>query len=395
VVFYEGFNSYTGEDVAEISIHSNPFIIEEILSIIFQNDAREALPGEFTYRAFKNGKIDLIQAESVNQLIHANSRNFAGIQFQGVDGKLSGLIKKLREHIVELGIRIETVIEFEEDQVLDTIHLREKLEEARSILEHILSHAGLNETLNKSIEVVIVGKVNVGKSSLFNSILMEDRAITSTLPGTTRDFIKERIYIDGSPLDIIDVAGIQSRILDEVEHQGILKGTEKIKTCDAVIFMLDASEMMDKSDFEIYELIRKKQRMVVANKIDIANTRALDEIESNFKEEEIFRVSVKNNQNLDSVFSFFKKLVRSIQDNQFLFSFTPRQSRLFRELKQSLDHIKERLAGGDGESQPVYHHTEIIAEEIRQALKVIGKLTGEVSTEEILQGIFSRFCVGK
>ena len=395
VVFYKGFNSYTGEDLAEISIHSNPFIIEEVLKLIFRNNARSALPGEFTYRAFKNGKIDLIQAESVNQLINANSRYFASIQFDGIDGRLSGLIRKLRENILELGIRIETVIEFEEDQYLRKISLREKLDETCRILEHILSHATLNETLNRGIEVVIMGKVNVGKSSLFNTILMEDRAIISTTPGTTRDFIKEKVYVDGFPFDIFDIAGIHTGATDEVERQGIMRGYEKVKTSEAVIFMLDASETLDKSDFEIYKHIKNKNKIMVANKIDIVDPVVLDSIKSSFKGEDIFAISAKKNQNIDVIFSFFKRLAQSLQDKQFLFSFNQRQKRLFQELEQRLNHLKELVITKRVKSNAVYHNAEIIAEEIRHAFHIIGQLTGEVSTQEVLEGIFAQFCVGK
>lgn len=390
VVFYPGLNSYTGEDLAEISLHSNPFVIEEVLKLIYRHQARGALPGEFTYRAFKNGKIDLIQAESVNQLINANSRYFAQIQFQGIDGKLSGRIEKLRENIVDLGVRIETVIEFQEDHYLGEIDLNENLKAAGQILEHILSHADLNETLNRGLEVVIMGKVNVGKSSLFNALLMEDRVITSTIPGTTRDFIKEKLYVEGFPLEVVDIAGFQSRTADDVERQGMLRGIEKAKKSDAVIFMLDASEKLEESDFEIYDSIREKPKIVVANKIDILDSKVLNRIKSSFKEEEICEISAKNGENLDGIFSFLKKRVHAFQDHQFLFSFSPRQARLFQELKQRIDRLKElKVVPGVGT------HAEIIAEEIRQALDIIGQLTGDVSSDEVLREIFSRFCVGK
>jgi len=388
ITFYKKPNSYTGENVAEISIHSNPFIIEEVLGLILKNNARGALPGEFTYRAFKNGKMDLIQAESVNELINANSKYYASMKFGNLEGKLSELMKKLRENLIELGIKIETIIEFEEDQFLDDIDIIYEIRKSLKIIEKILLNSRFTEILDKGLNVVIAGKVNVGKSSLFNLLLMEDRSIISHIPGTTRDFIKEKIHINGLPFEITDVAGMDKEVTGSIEKEGIKRSYEKIKKSDAVIFMLDASRELNETDLNIFNSIKCKERLVVVNKIDIANKKILKQIRSNFMKEKIHEISVKKNTNVDVIFSFLNGLVNNIKNRDIDFIVNYRQMNLLKRLdgylKTLINMIKTKKS-----------NAEIIAEEIRSAIKVIAELTGDISNDEILNGIFSKFCIGK
>lgn len=398
VVFFRSPRSYTGEDLAEISIHSNPFVIEEALDLIMAQGARKALAGEFTYRAFKNGKIDLIQAEGVNELINANSRFFAHLQMDSIQGKLSALIGKLKTNLIEMGIRIETAIEFEEDQFLnreDILGGAELIHETRDILNHILSHSMFNDVLNKGIQVVIAGKVNVGKSSLFNCLLMEDRAIVSEKPGTTRDFIKEKIFLEGFPFDIVDIAGINLAGRDEIECQGIRRGYDKIESSDAVIFVVDASAGIDGDDLKIFKHVKTKRMIIVANKIDALKRSALSAIQAGFNGERILKVSAKENTGINEIFSFFKDLLKSIKPKEWHFSFNHRQKTLFHDLDGVIEKIGEMLETGRPGRGHALRNAEIIAEEIRNALRIIGQLTGEVSNRDILDGIFSKFCVGK
>jgi len=388
ITFYKKPNSYTGEDVAEISIHSNPFIIEEVLDLILRNNARGAFSGEFTYRAFKNGKMDLIQAESVNELINANSKYYALMKFGNLEGKLSELMKRLRENLIELGIKIETIIEFEEDQFLDDIDIICEIRESLKIIEKILLNSRFAEILDRGLNVVIAGKVNVGKSSLFNLLLMEDRSIISHIPGTTRDFIKEKIHINGLPFEITDVAGMDKKVVSSIEKEGIKRSYEKIKKSDAVIFMLDASRELNETDLNIFNSIKCKERLVVVNKIDIANNKILKQIRSNFIKEKIYEISVKKNINVDVIFSFLNGLVNNIKNRDIDFIVNYRQMNLLKRLggflKTLINMIKTKKS-----------NAEIIAEEIRSAIKVIAELTGDISNDEILNGIFSKFCIGK
>lgn len=388
VVFFKSPHSYTGEDVAEVSLHSNPHIIEEVLSLIYKNKARCALQGEFTYRAFKNGKMDLIQAESVNELINANSRYYALMKFGSLEGKLSELVKRIRENLIELGIKIETKIEFEEDQFLKGIGINEELEKTENIIKKILSSSRFNEILNRGLNIVIVGKINVGKSSLFNTLLMEDRSIISSIPGTTRDFIKEKIFIDGLPVEITDVAGINRKSKDDVEVQSMGRSLEKIKESDAVVFMLDSSTEINETDFEIYNLIKRKKKVIVANKIDIVNQNVLKQIKSHFKNEKIHEVSVKKNINIERIILFLKGIVNSVKVGRDSFAVNQRQRHNLEELRLILNKVNGMIKNNSC-------NVEIIAEEIKNAIKVIGELTGEISSQDILHKIFSEFCIGK
>jgi tRNA modification GTPase len=339
--------------------------------------------------------MDLIQAESINELINANSKYFAFLKFDGVEGKLSNLIQKVRDNLIGLGIKIETVIEFQEDQFLDHIQIQNEIDETIRTLEQILSHSGLNDVLNKGLNIVIIGKVNVGKSSLFNTLLMEERAITSHTPGTTRDFIKERLYIDGFPFEIIDVAGINNKSESIIESEGMKRGYERIRQSDAVVFMLDASIPLDELDYEIYERIKKKNRILVANKMDIVNPDVLQQIKSTFEQEKIYEISAKEGSNIEDIFDFFKNLRKLNVNKNIHFSLNQRQKNLLDSLSDILKRLKNLSKTETDNGSADIQHAEIIAEEIRSAIDIIGQLTGEISTQEIIEGIFSQFCIGK
>jgi tRNA modification GTPase len=391
MVFFKAPHSYTGEDTAEISVHSNPFLVEEILNLISKvgkKGTRSALPGEFTYRAFKNGKIDLLQAESVNELINANSRYFAHMKFGTLEGKLSRMMEELKDELINLGVRIETKIEFEEDQFFDEISMADQLNAPLERLETLLSNSRYNELLNKGLNVVIVGKVNVGKSSLFNTLLMEDRSIISHIPGTTRDFIREKIYMEGFPIEITDAAGINRETRDDIEAQGVQRSLEKVKHSHAVIFMLDASTPLDGRDKEIFELIKQKNKLVVVNKLDIKTQTVLDTIAAYFKDEQIVYISVKKHTNIEVITGFFKGMINDIKGNETDFTINQRQKLALEELQAILNRVKEMSVSHSS-------HVEIMAEEIRRAVDIIGQLMGEITPDDILNKIFSEFCVGK
>lgn len=388
VTFFKAPQSYTGEDLAEISIHSSPFLVETILELIYRKQARAALPGEFTYRAYKNGKMDLLQAESVNELINANSAFYAAMKFGSLEGKLSRMIKKIRHNLVQLGIKIETKIEFEEDQGFTEITITAELEDTMKSLQKVLTNSRFNQVLDKGLNVVIVGKVNVGKSSLFNALLLEERSIISAIPGTTRDFIKEKLYIAGLPIEITDVAGINRQVNDDIEAQGIKRSLEKITKSDAVIFMLDVSLPVEETDFEIYNLVKNKRKIVTANKMDIVRPRVLENINSAFKKEKILEISVKENWNIDKIRDFLKTVVGDIKGQDIEFTVNQRQKSCLEKLLAVLGAVSRMVKAGSDS-------TEIIAEEIREAIRIIGELTGEVTTDDILRQIFSQFCVGK
>ncbi len=390
-VFFQGPRSYTGEDVAEISIHSNPFLVEEALNLVlrqYPGETRPAMPGEFTYRAFKAGKMDLIQAESVNELINANSKYFAHMKFGSLEGRLSRMLESLKQNLIHLGVRIETKIEFEEDQFFDPIPIADALTDPLKRLDTLLANARFNELLDKGLNVVIIGKVNVGKSSLFNTLLMEERSIISHVPGTTRDFIKEKLYIDGFPIDITDVAGINRDTDCDIETQGIKRSLEKVESCDAAIFMLDASRPLEETDREIYQLIKDKKKIIVANKLDKISPEVWRSITSDFERETLLQVSVKEHLNIEGITHFLKGLIDVAKGKETDFAVNQRQRLALEELRTLLRQL-EQMALHQADA------IEIIAEEIRRATTIIGRLMGEITPDDILDKIFSEFCVGK
>jgi tRNA modification GTPase len=388
VTLFKAPRSYSGEDMVEISLHSNMFIIEEVIGLACRLGARPALPGEFTCRAFRNGKMDLLQAEAVNALIQANSRVYALMEFGNLEGRLSKMVGSIRARLLQMAIAIETEIEFAEDQRLETAAVDSGLTAAVNDLEKILSQSRFNDILDQGMHIVIAGKVNVGKSSLFNALLMKDRSIISHLPGTTRDYIQEKLYLDGLPFQITDMAGIRNGEGDDIENQGMRRSLDKITQADAVIFMVDASRHLEASDHEIYHLIREKKRILLANKNDLALEQVLKTIRKAFPDETVHLVSVKNQENLDVVVGFLKSLWHEIGEPATATIVNLRQKLLLEKLLQNLRQIEQMQ-----KQRPA--QTETVAEEIRQGLQLIGELTGAISTEEILQGIFAQFCIGK
>jgi len=391
VVFFKGPHSYTGEDVAEISIHSNPFLVEEVLNVILRiapTEIRLALPGEFTYRAYKNGKMDLVQAEAVKELIDANSRYYAHMSFGSLEGRLSSFMQALKAELVNLGVRIETRIEFEEDQFFDEISIRQEIIAPLKRVETLLANARFNELLNKGLSVVIVGKVNVGKSSLFNTLLMEERSIISDIPGTTRDFIREKLYIDGFPIEIVDVAGINQNSQDSIEKLGMQRSLAQVESGDAVIVMVDGSLPLDAVDVDLYERIQKKRKLIVVNKLDKIAQSVPIEILNTFPGEHVVGISVKEHLHIETITAFLKGLVSEVKDKEAEFTINQRQRGALEELNVVLGRAAQ-MVGVQG-SQP-----ELIAEEIRRALAIIGSLMGEITPDDILQQIFSQFCIGK
>ncbi|HUU04744.1 MAG TPA: tRNA uridine-5-carboxymethylaminomethyl(34) synthesis GTPase MnmE [Patescibacteria group bacterium] len=387
-VIFKAPRSYSGEDMAEISLHSNLFVVEEVIGLICACGARTALPGEFTYRAFKKGKLDLLQAEAVNDLIQANSRAGALMQFNNLEGRLSKSVAALRAALLQAAIQIETRIEFAEDQHIEATEAADGLAAAAVALEKILGQSRFNEILNQGLHVVIAGRVNVGKSSLFNALLLKERSIISALPGTTRDYIQENLVLDGFPFHVTDMAGIRDGSGDDIENQGMELSLAKIAQADAVIFMVDASLPLAETDMQIYKLLAAKKRLLLANKSDQARDGILKSIREAFPDETVHLLSAKNGENLDAAVNFMKSLLRQMPEasGQTVVNF--RQKILLEKLLKKIKRIEQMQAQG-------LEAIEVVAEEIRQGLSLIAELTGTIAPADILQGVFAKFCIGK
>lgn len=387
-VIFKAPRSYSGEDMVEISLHSNPFVVEAVVGLICASGARPALPGEFTYRAFRNGKLDLLQAEAVNDLIRANSRAGALMQFNNLEGRLSRTVASLRSALLQAAIQVETRIEFAEDQHLPETAAAGDLAAAAAALERILAQSRFSEVLNQGLHLVIAGRVNAGKSSLFNALLLRERSIISPLPGTTRDTIREQLVVDGFPIHITDMAGIRAAGGDDIENQGVQRSLAEIARADAVIFMVDASLALGEVDRRIYGLLAGKKRLLLANKSDRARPGIVKEIRAAFPGETVHLVSAKNGENLEAVTGFMKELLRQMPEAAGQTVVNLRQKALLEELLQNIRRILQMQEKG-------LEAAEVVAEEIRRGLGLIGELTGAIAAADILRGVFASFCIGK
>ncbi len=385
-VFFTAPRSYSGEDMAEISLHSNLFIVEETLALACRHGARPALPGEFTYRAFRNGKLDLLQAEAVNDLIRANSRAGSLMEFSNLEGRLSRTVGAVRDALLQAAAEVESAIEFAEDQHLVVGDEGSALAAAAADLERILAASRFSDVLTQGLKVVIAGRVNVGKSSLFNALLLQERSIVSALPGTTRDFIEETLRLDGFVFRISDVAGLRPAAGDDIENQGMQRSLDKIAGADAVLFMVDASQPLAESDLEIARRLGAKKRLLLANKSDLADEGVVSSIRAAFPGETVHLVSARSGDNLGAVSTFLKGLLRDIPDAAGAVAVNLRQKGLLQELYDGIGRIRRLPAPAPG---------ELVAEEIRHCLGVIGELTGAIGADDILHGVFARFCIGK
>ena len=388
LTFFPNPRSYTGEDVVEISLHGTPVLVDQLLDALSAAGARRARPGEFTLRAFRNGRIDLIQAEALNGLIHARTEEGARLAFSSMEGALSDKMNSLRAHMIELGAALETEIEFAEDQYLDSIPALEAVRSARDDIGVILEQARFNEVLGRGLKVVIAGRVNAGKSTLFNSLLARDRALVSSRPGTTRDFLTETIYIDGFPLDLTDVAGWDNRSRDDLESRGIRRGIELLQEGDLVLLLLDASRPLTAADNEMDRITLGCERLVVATKMDRSDPDVLEQLRRRYGSASYCEVSALTDPALPGIRKYFRNRVRALTRRENDFAVSSRQRELLRELRSRLARICDGL---ESESPGV----ELLAEELRRGLDCIGRLTGDVTTREILEEVFSRFCIGK
>ena len=376
-------NSYTGEDVIEIQCHGGINVVQNILDLILKNGARMAERGEFTKRAFLNKKLDLSQAEAVDDLIHAKTSNFAIQSAKNLSGVLATKIREIKKELFETLSRIIAGIDFPEDVAEpEYSYLIERFKHALNEINKILACAKSSDILRQGIKVAIVGRPNVGKSSLFNALLNLDRAIVTDIAGTTRDVIKENIDL-GVAVTLIDTAGIrEDDNIDKVEEIGIEYSKQSAQDADLVLFLYDAKTGLTHEDKEIYEIIKDKPHIVVANKIDLVDI-------DNFKEEfeNTAKLSTYSKDGLEDLKEKIKNIICnfSLEDTEFITN--KRQQSCLLKSKESLERALR--ASEVGELQ------DMISIDVKSALLALDEITGEVITDEILNNIFDHFCIGK
>ncbi len=371
-------HSYTGEDVIEIHCHGGVNVVKNILSLVLKNGARTAERGEFTKRAFLNKKMDLSQAEAVADLIHAKTRNFALQSAKNLSGVLSEKISQIRGQIFETLSRIVAGIDFPEDVAEpEYSYLIESFEKSLSEIDKILSCAQSSNILRQGIKVAIVGRPNVGKSSLFNTLLNANRAIVTDIAGTTRDVIKETLDLDVA-VTLIDTAGIRDTDeVGKVEEIGIEFSKQSADEADLVIFLYDSSKGITEEDKEIYEFIKNKPHLEVANKCDLIEKKSEDKI----------YISTKTGEGISELRELIKSKVCdfSIEDTEYITN--ERQVDCLEKCKESLTNALEAAKR--------FELQDLISIDLKSALLFLDEITGEVITDDILNNIFDHFCIGK
>lgn len=389
VVYMKKPYSYTREDVVEIHAHSGYYNLKGILELVLKLGARPAEPGEFTLRAFLNGRIDLSQAEAIEEIISAKSKTALTLALQNLSGKLSEKIKILKEDLLFLLAQVESAIDFPEEdiEILNPPELVPHIKEIIKKIEHLIQNYQEGKIYREGIRLVISGKPNVGKSSLMNALLKEERAIVTPIPGTTRDFLEEEAYLRGIPVKLIDTAGLRETS-DPVEKIGVEKALQKLKEADLVIFLIDVSEKPDKETLSLYEQIKDFPHLVVFNKIDLTPN-YLEDWKSLFKTVEIIPISVKEEINLDLLYQNIEKKILT-EKGTITAGVVPnlRQKIALEKAKEHLEKAIEEIV----KKNPL---PELIALEIRGAISSLSEIIGEVTTEDLLNKIFSSFCIGK
>ena len=380
--------SYTREDVLELHCHGGYLIVQRVLDACLRAGARLSEAGEFTRRAFLNGRIDLCQAESIIDLINSRTEMSLAFAQSQREGLLSAQLKEIADALRNALALIEAFIDFPEEDLdavaLDRIEAR--ISQARNGLGGLLDTYAHGKVIRDGISVLLAGKPNVGKSSLLNALTLEQRAIVSHIPGTTRDVIEEIINIEGLPVRIIDSAGIRDS-RDEIEQEGIRRSLEKLALADLVLFLVDGSAALDSQDRDLLQAIAGKQFVTVVNKSDLPQAVAESELPAGA---EIVHISSKNGSGIDQL--------RSVIFNSFISDrvLTSRDHVAVSTVRHR-DIIVRALAGLDGFSSGLARGVsgELLAIDLRESLAAVGEITGETTPDDILDIIFSSFCIGK
>ncbi len=382
VLAFKAPRSFTGEDVIEIQCHGGLNVMKRILDLTIQNGARQAEKGEFTKRAFMNGKIDLSKAEAILDLIHAKTEKFAEKSAQTLSGTLSVALKKISNEIFTLLSQIIAAVDFPEDvNEPEYCILEEKIKSAIAEIDKILLSAKSSNIMREGIKVTIVGKPNAGKSSLFNALLNLKRAIVTDIAGTTRDILQETIDIAGIPVTLVDTAGIrQGMDVNKVEAIGIDYSLQSLNDADLILFVSDATTGKNNDDMQIFDLVKNKNYIEIASKADLLTENAE-------KRPEILYLSTKTNENLDLL---KKKIEEKITQRDFSETEFVTNQRQQSCLKKSKEMLKSALTA------TVNHELQdLISIDIKSALLYLNEISGEVITDDILNNIFDNFCIGK
>lgn len=390
ISIYKAPKSYTGENVMEISCHGSPYIHQQVIDACIAKGARLAKPGEFTQRAFLNGKLDLTQAEAVADLIASNTMASHKTALNNIRGGFSTALKNLREQLIQFSALIELELDFSQEDVefADRTQFKNLINDAIKQTSTLLQSFRLGNVIRNGVSIAIIGKPNAGKSTLLNALLNEDRAIVSDIPGTTRDTIEEIINIDGILFRLIDTAGIREHSADVIESVGIEKSLQKMKQADVVLYLFDVNQL---SVEEIKQVAKEMQEksihfLLVGNKVDLIEEQQARE---RFLEQAgIIFISAKSGLHMEVLKERMIDIV--LQENVQSENVIVTNARHYHALQQVADSLKD-ISEGLNSHIP----GDLLALDIRRCLQYLGEITGEITNEDQLDYIFSKFCIGK
>lgn len=381
-------NSYTKENIVEISCHGSNYIIKRILSVIVELGARVANKGEFTFRSFLNGNMDLSQAEAVSDLISSNSENSHKMAINHIKGVFSNKIKELRKDLINLSSLLELELDFSEEDVefANREQLENLLDEILSFNNLLLDSYKLNNVIKDGINVLILGKPNVGKSTILNGLLEEDKAIISDIPGTTRDVLEDTITIGGNLLRFIDTAGIR-KTDDKIEKIGIEKALNQIEKAALILYIIDLNKTnLDTLEIELSnDLFNKKHIIYIGNKGDL---RVSKEVDSYFSNNKFKKISANNKNDINELKNHINNYIsKNLVSSDSSIMINERHYASLKNVNTSINNVKKNLKNKS--------NVDLLALDIKYALNHLGEITGEISNDEILGNIFSKFCIGK
>jgi len=380
-------HTYTREDMVEISCHGSPVILEEVVRLGTKLGARQANPGEFTLRAYLRGRIDILQAEAINDLIQSSTFQQARISYKQLEGSLSKRMASLRIQFIHLLSQIEASIEFPEEGLrISSKQISKNLENAVHSLKKLIESYDLGKALAEGLFLAITGRANVGKSTLFNSLLEKERAIVTPYPGTTRDYLTEKLRIKNAIFTLIDMAGLRLP-RHPVEDEGIKRAKKLASQAEGVLLLFDTSRKETAEDFKLIQRFRNKKTILLFNKIDLPLKMDIKSLKNQGKSLPALEISALKGTNLgklkDLIYDFFVPTQK--QEEEIILHL--RQKLLLEEILSCLNQGYNLLKEG--------HPEEIYVEEIRKAIPLLGQMTGEIRSDDVINDIFSRFCVGK
>lgn len=389
-VYMKAPYTYTAEDVVEIQCHGSVVSIQKILKLVLENGARLADRGEFTKRAFLNGRIDLSQAEAVIDIIKARTEKSFDVAINQLQGGLTEKIQNIRKQIMDILVDITVNIDYPDEDIEIIVYdkLSKNIGNIIYQIEKLIKSADTGRILNEGLKVAIIGKPNVGKSSFMNVLLNEKRAIVTDIPGTTRDVIEENINLDGIPINLIDTAGIRDTD-DKIEKIGIEKSKQKFNEADLIIFIVDMSKEIEDEDIYIAKTIGKRKAILLANKIDIKKKIDLSEITRYMPNVQILETSMVEEKGIEELKEIIKNMVYSGEtvQNESIVVNNVRHVNLLENAKISLEDAKNMV----NMEEPL----EFVEIDVKSSYETLGEVIGETVTDDVIDEVFKRFCLGK